>query len=236
MVKTLAHDARTAIDGLRGRLLITESTERPLVYYGLGPDGLETGLAHSQVMATVDQAGVINVAARLGNAELTRVTREQIFQWNPTIIIAQQRAFYNSLLRSPAWRGLEAVAKKRVYLAPSDPFGWIDNPAGVNRIIGLPWLSSVCYPAVYQEDLRATVRDFYDKFYRVKLTDKQLEALVRLAEAQTGETKTQINVPLLGAEPVPFPSATPNAPPMGLRPPGRGGPPNPPPSAPANPQ
>jgi iron complex transport system substrate-binding protein len=236
----LAHDARTAIDGLRGRLLITESTDRPLVYYGLGPDGLETGLAYSEVMASIDQAGVINVAARLGSGELTRVTREQIFQWDPAIIIAQQRTFYNTLLRSRAWRGLETVAKKRVYLAPSDPFGWIDNPAGVNRIIGLPWLSSLCYPAVYQEDLRATVRDFYDKFYRVKLTDKQLEALVRSSEAQAGETKTEINVPILGAEPVPLPGATPNAPSFRLHPPGRGGfpgaPPNPPPSTPENPQ
>ena len=232
----LANEARTAINGLRGRLLITESTERPLVYYGLGPDGLETGLAHSEVMTAVDQAGVINVAARLGTGELTRVTREQIFQWDPAIIIAQQRGFYNTLLRGPAWRGLASVAKKRVYLAPSDPFGWIDNPAGVNLIIGLPWLSSLCYPAVYQEDLRATVRDFYDKFYRVKLTDKQLEALVRPAEAQTGESKTQINVPILGAEPVPYPSTTPNAPSMRLHPPGRGGFPGAAPGAPEAPQ
>ena len=235
----LARDARTAIDGLRGRLLITESTERPLVYYGLGPDGLETGLAHSQVMAAIDQAGVINVAG-LGTGERTRVTREQIFQWNPAIIIAQQRSFYNALLRSPSWRGLIAVSKKRVYLAPADPFGWIDDPSGPNLIIGLPWLSALCYPAVYQEDLRASVRDFYDKFYRVKLTDKQLETLVRGAEAQTGETKTQISVPILGAEPVPLPGAAPNAPPSGLRPPGRGGLPGlspyPPPSAPTNPQ
>jgi len=235
----LAHETRAAIDGLRGRLLITESTDRPLVYYGLGPDGLETGLAHSQVMAAIDQAGVINVAG-LGTGERTRVTREQIFQWNPAIIIAQQRSFYNTLLRSSSWHGLTAVSKKRVYLGPADPFGWIDDPSGPNLIIGLPWLSALCYPAVYQEDLRASVRDFYDKFYRVKLTDKQLETLVRGAEAQTGETKTQISVPILGAEPVPLPGAAPNAPPSGLRPLGRGGLPGlspyPPPSTPANPQ
>ncbi|MBV8090680.1 MAG: ABC transporter substrate-binding protein [Alphaproteobacteria bacterium] len=235
--QSLATEARTAIGGLRGRLLITESTDRPLVYYGLGPNGLETGLAGSQVMATIDQAGVINVAARLGAGELTSVTREQIFQWNPAIVIAQRRSFYDALLRSSAWRGLTAVANKRVYLGPTDPFGWIDDPASVNRIIGLPWLSSLCYPAVYQEDLRAAVRDFYDKFYRVKLTDRQLEALVRPAEAQGGGTPTPINVPLLGAEPVPFP--TPNAPPSGMRPPGRGGypglAPNPPSATPGIP-
>ena len=124
----LGHYADYAIDALRGRLLIAPADERPLVYYGRGPDGLETGLAGSQAMADIDQAGVINVAARLGRGELTRVTRDQIFAWNPAIIIAQDRSFYNALLRSRAWRGLIAVAKKRVYLAPADPFGWIDDP------------------------------------------------------------------------------------------------------------
>jgi iron complex transport system substrate-binding protein len=218
----LAHYVRTAIDNLRGRLLITESTSRPLVYYGRGTDGLETGLARSLTMADIDQAGVVNVAAHLGSGELTRVTRDQIFAWDPAFIIAEQRSFYTALQRDRAWRGLGAVAKKRVYLAPADPFGWIDDPAGVNRVIGLPWLTALFYPDVYQEDLRANVREFYDKFYGVKLTDKQLEALVRSAEASPGETRRPIDVPLLGAEPVPLPSGLPNAP-SGSRPPGRGG-------------
>ena len=35
----LAHYADYAIDALRGRLLIAPADERPLVYYGRGPDG-----------------------------------------------------------------------------------------------------------------------------------------------------------------------------------------------------
>jgi iron complex transport system substrate-binding protein len=217
----LASYARHAIDGLRGRLLITESTSRPLAYYGRGPDGLETGLAGSQAMAAIDQAGVINVAAGLGGGELTRVTREQIFQWNPAVVIAQQRGFYNALQRDRGWRGLPAVTKKNVYLAPAAPFGWIDDPAGVNRIIGLPWLTALFYPDVYQEDLRTSVREFYDNFYRIKLTDRQLEALVRPAEAHAGASAGGFSVPILGAEPVPLPGGAPNTP--GVRPPGRGG-------------
>ena len=175
-------------------------------------------------MAAIDQAGVINVATQLGRGELTRVTRNQVIDWNPTIIIAQQESFYNALMRSTSWRGLSAVASKRAYLAPADPFGWIDDPPGVNRIIGLYWLTALFYPDQYQEDLRTNTREFYDKFYRVKLTDRQLEALVRPAEARTGQSQL-IGVPLLGAEPVPFPNSIPNgsAPAPSARPPGRGG-------------
>jgi iron complex transport system substrate-binding protein len=220
----LAKYVDDAIDALRGRLLIAPADERPLVYYGRGPDGLETGLGGAQAMAAIDQAGVVNLAARLGRGELTRVTRDQVIDWNPEIVIAQQQSYYNALLRSMAWRGLIAVARKQVYLAPADPFGWIDDPPGVNRIIGLYWLTALFYPDQYQEDLRTNVREFYDRFYRVKLTDRQLEALVRPAEARTGQSRQLIGVPLLGAEPVPFPNAAPNAPPApSARPPGRGG-------------
>jgi iron complex transport system substrate-binding protein len=217
----LGHYADYAIDGLRGRLLIASATDRPLVYYGRGLDGLETGLTGSQTMAAIDQAGVINVAARLGTGELTRVSRDQIFAWNPAIIIAEQRSFYNSLQRSSEWRGLTAVASKHVYLAPADPFGWIDDPPGVNRIIGLYWLTALFYPDQYQEDLLTNVRDFYQKFYGIKLTDRQLDALARPAGVRMSENQGALGVPLLGAEPVPFPSQ--NPPPIMGRPPGRGG-------------
>jgi iron complex transport system substrate-binding protein len=221
----LANYADYAIDALRGRLLIAPADERPLVYYGRGPDGLETGLAGSQAMGAIDQAGVINVAARLGSGELTRVTREQVIVWNPAIIIAQQSSFYNALLHNREWRGLIAVASKRVYLEPGVPFGWIDDPPGVNRTIGLYWLTAIFYPDQYQEDVSANVSQFYELFYGVKLTDRQLTALLQPAGIAPA-TGSQVGVPLLGAEPVPLPGPNPPAP-TG-RPPGRGGPVAPP--------
>src|SRR6516165_10133640 len=206
----LGHYADYAIDGLRGRLLIASATDRPLVYYGRGPDGLETGLTGSQTMAAIDQAGVINVAARLGTGELTRVSRDQIFAWNPAIIIAEQRSFYNSLQRSSEWRGLTAVASKHVYLAPVDPFGWIDDPPGVNCIIGLYWLTALFYPSEFQQELGANVQDFYEKFYRVKLADNRVRALLGPAIGASAIAGGQVAAPILGAEPVPFPSTAPN--------------------------
>jgi len=237
----LGRYADYAIDQLRGRLLIASATERPLVYYGLGADGLQTGLAGSQVMAAIDQAGVINVAAPLGRGELTSVTRDQIFAWNPAIVIAQQQSFYGALQRRSEWRNLAAVANKRVYLAPAEPFGWADDPPSVNRMIGLYWLAALFYPDQYQEDLRTNIREFYEKFYRAKLTDRQLEALVRSAGIPAGEAQGTLGVPLLGAEPVPLPATSPNPPGAAGHPPGRGGYgappalPNPP-GVPANPQ
>ena len=230
-----------AIQALRGKLLVQSADNRPLGYYGLGSDGLTTGTAGALVTAGIDQAGAVNVAARLGRGQLTRVTREQIFVWNPDIVIAQERSFYDALRRDPGWRGLPAVRGQRVYLAPRQPFGWIDDPAGVNRMVGLYWLSATFYPTTLEEDLRTNVRDFYQTFYGVALTDRQLNALLRPAVPPAVLTESAPNVSLFSAEPTPEPELSPrNVPGTGLppvlRPPGRGGLPGSPPSSTTNQQ
>jgi iron complex transport system substrate-binding protein len=53
-----------------------------------------------------------------------------------------------------------AVRGKRVYLAPSLPFGWFDLPASVNRLIGEHWLAAVLHPQTAR-DLRAMTAEFY---------------------------------------------------------------------------
>ena len=59
----------------------------------------------------------------------------------------------------------------RIYLAPNVPFGWIDFPPSINRLIGLRWLAKVLYPELFPEDLRPSVRDFYTLCYHRTPTD-----------------------------------------------------------------
>jgi iron complex transport system substrate-binding protein len=199
----LATYAMHAIGDMRGRLLISPASERPRLYYGRRSDGLETGMRGSGPIEAIEQAGAINVAASLGPGGTERVTRQQVIGWNPAIIIAADRGFYTSLQRDPGWRGVAAVRNKRIYHAPDDPFGWIDEPAGVNRLLGLYWLSALLYPDIFQEDVRTMAREFYDKFYGVKLSDKQVEALMRTAEAHPGETRRETPGGALGEEGTP---------------------------------
>ena len=211
----LAIFADHAISGLRGRLLITPADTRPQVYYALGYDGLTTPLPGSPAGAALDEAGAINVAGPLGRGAEVRISRPQLSDWDPPIIIAEHRGFFDALQHDPAWRRLSAVRNKKVYLEPTAPFGWIEDPSGVNRLIGLHWLSTLFYPTATQEDLRATVCDFYDKFYRIKLTNARIEALVRPAGAPPPEAGRYAPEPLIGlgaAPPSSLPANTPGAP------------------------
>jgi iron complex transport system substrate-binding protein len=228
----LAVYAEHAIRAIRGRLLIEPADKRQRIYYGRRSDGLEAVLPNSPAGEAIDEAGAINVAAAAGRGERVTVSRDQIIDWNPDIIIAAERSFYTSLLRDPAWRRLKAVRDKRVYLAPRNPFGWIDQPPGINRLLGLYWLLDVIYPDELAEELRTTVLDFYDRFYRVKLSPARLEALVRPAEPHVKPTQSllgtgQMN---LGPQPPGAPALVPGPPP------GRRGLPNtPPPPSPITP-
>lgn len=153
---------------------------RPRVYFGRGSDGLETGLEGSINMEVVDFAGGRNVAAASGRGGVVKVSLEQILGWDPEVIITQDREFFLHARTDPSWRPVSAVRSGRVHLAPSLPFGWLDVPPGVNRLIGVQWLVERLQPgsAGGPEGLRAAVADFYPLFYGVEPGDKALEALL----------------------------------------------------------
>jgi hypothetical protein len=107
-------------------------------------------------------------------------------------------------------------------------------------MVGLYWLSNLFFPAVLEEDLRTNVHDFYQTFYAVALSDRQLDALLRPAVPSAVLTQGTPTVGLFQAEPMPEPELSPRgvpgtgaAPP--LRPPGRGGLPAKPPGGSSNP-
>jgi iron complex transport system substrate-binding protein len=207
----LAMFAEHAIDALRGVLLIQSSIERSTVYYGRGSDGLETALPGAPADEALAEAGVLNVTAPLGRGQLVRITRQQLLDWNPAVIIAETSSFYAALHRDPAWRRLAAVRDRKVFLAPSLVFGWIDDPPGVNRMIGLHWLAGLLYPKSSQSDVWGLTQDFYDKFYGVKLSEKQIAAIARGAGISASDTPAIAQLPLTGT----------GAPPPGMGPPGR---------------
>jgi len=65
-----------------------------------------------------------------------------------------------------------------VHLSPKLPFGWVDFPPSVNRLIGLWWLAKILYPDLFAEDLRTLTRDFYRQFYHVALVDAQIDRVL----------------------------------------------------------
>lgn len=158
--------------------------ERPRVYLARGPDGLETGVRGSINTEIIERAGGINVADAPGQRGIVRASIEQIIVANPDTIITWDRNFYASVFKDPLWAGIDAVKRGRVYLSPTAPFGWIDRPPSLNRIIGLKWLARTFYPVRFDEDFEQTVREFYKVFYHVELSDTELERLLEWSKGR----------------------------------------------------
>lgn len=148
--------------------------QRPRVYYGRSADGLETGLDGSINLEVLEFAAGRNVAAAAGKGSLTRVSLEQILAWNPEVIVTQEPEFARHVRSDPLWRSLPAVQNGRVHCAPVLPFGWLDGPPGINRLIGVYWLLArlhPTHPAVRaQEPLPLAVQRYYRLFFGTDLS------------------------------------------------------------------
>ena len=149
---------------------------RPRVYYARGPRGLETGLGGSINVETIEMLG-----ARTSRASARRAC-ERLDRAGAVVESRRHRhhrpRFRGYVRSDPVWASVAAVRAGRVHLSPKLPFGWVDFPPSVNRLIGLWWLAKILYPDLFPEDMRALTRDFYRRFYHVTPSDAQIERVL----------------------------------------------------------
>jgi iron complex transport system substrate-binding protein len=169
----LAAYAEQSITAIKARVDAIPAAQRPRVYYARGPRGLETGLGGSINVETIEFLGAHNVAGERQGG-LAIVSIEQVLVWNPDIIVTIDADFAANVRNDPQWAAVAAVRAGRVYLSPTLPFGWVDFPPSVNRLIGLWWLAKILYPAQFAEDMQALTRDFYTLFYHVTPSDADI--------------------------------------------------------------
>lgn len=163
----------------------TPEEERPRVYLARGPEGLETGMKGSINTEIIERAGGRNVADDGGQTRgLVQASMEQVIVADPAIVVTWDRNFFNVVWDDPLWSGIDAVRNGRVYLSPTAPFGWIDRPPSLNRMIGLVWMAGLLYPDKWEGDLREDARAFYKLYYHVDLSDEELDRLLEWAEGR----------------------------------------------------
>ncbi len=129
----LAHYADETLVGPKARIASIPESERPRVYYGRGPNGLETGLAGSINMEVLERVGGVNVAAAAGKGGLTKVSLLSLGCHGPVVALGEGRARQARLPRPQSPLGLVRRAARRQSpdrraLADSDPL-----PAAVSR-------------------------------------------------------------------------------------------------------
>ena len=156
------------------------------VYFGNGEDSLETAPRGSQHAQILDAINAVNVAdLELGDGSRVQISAEQLLAWDPDVIIVNGEpkaditgaSAAESILGNPDYASLKAVKNEAVYGTPNAPFSWIDRPNGPNRIVGIRWLSGLIYPEYLNFNVDEEVKEFFQLFYHVDLTEEELDRI-----------------------------------------------------------
>jgi iron complex transport system substrate-binding protein len=130
----LAEEARHVLERWRA------APPGPTFYYARGADGLETGFRGALATEVLEGAGWTNVA--VGSTDIGRVALEQVAAWDPEALVTLDPGFAQAARRRPVWGWRRDGSPRRILLLPARPFGWIDRPPSVNRLLGCAWLAS----------------------------------------------------------------------------------------------
>lgn len=171
-----AEDALTAWSGLR-------RTAGPRFYYGRGADGLEAGLPGSLSTEVLEGAGWRNVVREAAPRGLARVSLEQVLAWDPEVVVTLDPRFARRARADALWGRRRSGRSRKVVLLPSAPFGWIDRPPSLNRLLGCIWAASAASVGGDPQALAQQVRAFYRDFYHRDLGAARAYALAAASRA-----------------------------------------------------
>jgi iron complex transport system substrate-binding protein len=134
-----------------------------------GPDRLTLVAPGTDLAEAFISAGW-QLVAPAGQGPSRQATLDDIRALDADVIVFADPAMRATLAQSDAWRSLRAVHDGRAFVTPNHPFGWLDEPQSINRLLGFAWLGG-SYPKTLAALFNAVV-------YGRALTASQLDAVV----------------------------------------------------------
>jgi iron complex transport system substrate-binding protein len=120
-------------------LTLTAPSAHPTVLYARGADGLTVAAPNIDVTEVFTRLGWPVVAPE-GQGTFRSASIDEIRTLDPDMLIFADPAVRAVVEKSDAWKTVRAVREGHVLIAPSLPFGWVEEPPSINRLIGLAWL------------------------------------------------------------------------------------------------
>jgi iron complex transport system substrate-binding protein len=111
----------------------------PKVLYARGADGLTVAAPGTDVTEVFAHLGW-QVVAPEGQGPFRPASVDAIRALDPDIVIFSDPAMRETVMHDDAWRQLRAARTGHVLIDPGKPFGWVEEPPSINRLLGLAWL------------------------------------------------------------------------------------------------
>ena len=104
-----------------------------------GADGLTLVAPGTDLAETFTRAGW-QLVAPAGQGPSRQASLDDIRALDPDVLVFTDPAMRATLAQSDAWQSLRAVREGHAFVAPNMPFGWLDEPPSINRLLGFAWL------------------------------------------------------------------------------------------------
>ena len=141
----------------------------PKVLYARGTDGLTVTAPDTDVTEIFKRLGW-QVIAPDGQGSFRKSSVEAIAALDPDILIFSDPAMRVVLARPEAWKSVRAIREGHTLVAPALPFGWVEEPPSINRLLGLAWLGG--------HEPSAIAATFHAVVYGRALTPQHLDAVL----------------------------------------------------------
>lgn len=103
---------------------------------------------------------------------------EQLFVWNPDVIICNEVDTVDYLYEDDKWQGLDAVKNQKVYNIPVGATRW-GQRGSLETFFAILWLGKTIYPDYYTDiDLKEEVFNFYQTYLNIQLDDATYEKML----------------------------------------------------------
>ena len=114
-------------------------------------------------------------------------TLEQIYAWDPDVIICNEAGVDDYILSDEKWAGLRCVRDGAVYQIPVG-ISRMGHPTSTETPLALMWLANLLYPEQYEIDYIQTLKDYYLRFYDFEIDDETAQAILQADEMRTEKT------------------------------------------------
>lgn len=192
LVKKYSKESLDLVKERTGNLTDKEK-EKMFFLFQYNNDSIITSGQHFFGQWWAEAVGGINAAEELTKDNSVKVTLEQVYSWDPDVILitnfttAFPEDLYNGTVGSYDWSGISAVKNKKVFKMPLGMYR--SYTLGIDTPITLLWIAKTVYPDLFSDiDITRKTIEYYETVFGVKLTDKQAESIFSPA-SDAGKTE-----------------------------------------------
>lgn len=168
----------------------SEEQPRVLFLYQYADGVIQTSGSNHFGEYWANATGAVNVAHE-SDARGLEINMEQIYEWDPDIIYITNfvpylpEDLYNNAIEGHDWSVVRAVQEKNVYKCPLGVYRWY--PPSSDTPLMLLWMAKMNHPDLFEDiDLETEMKEYYQKFYDIELTDENIEMIFNPSREAAG--------------------------------------------------